>query len=448
VRVSDNCTSIEERQNRVHIARSKADRISSMKLAIQGGAPTIRHSLPPMYPGGMRIGAEEERAVLEVLRSKRLFRYYGPNSGGSKVDEFERVFSAYMGTTHAVAVSSGSASLVCGLAAIGVGPGDEVIIPAYTWIASAGAVIALGAVPIIAEIDQSLTLDVADIERKITDRTKAIMPVHMRGAPCDMRGIIGLAGRRGLKVLEDVAQAVGGSFCGRRLGSIGDVGAFSFQFNKIITCGEGGIAITKDADTYQRILMYHDYVGGQRNKIPEEKLLSGLNFRMSELHGAIMLVQLRRLDKLVADMRRHKNIVQHAIEGLARQKAVSFRTVNDTVGDTATSVIFFVPSAPCAVRVANALKAEGVDAFVIYEPRRVDYHVYAHWTPIMEKRVWSRNGGPWRWHDGEIGYSRDMCPRSLELLSRAVHLDISPDMSSTNVEELSSAVVNVLDALL
>ena len=152
---------------------------------------------------------------MDVLRSKRLFRYYGPYSGGSKVDEFEQAFAAYIGTGHAVAVSSGSASLVCGLAALGLGPGDEVIIPAYTWIASAEAVIAVGAVPILAEIDQSLTLDVADVESKITSRTKAIMPVHMRGAPCQMHRIAGLAQSRGLRVIEDVAQAAGGSFCGQ-----------------------------------------------------------------------------------------------------------------------------------------------------------------------------------------------------------------------------------------
>jgi 8-amino-3,8-dideoxy-alpha-D-manno-octulosonate transaminase len=139
----------------------------------------------------MRIGAEEEKAVLDVLRSKRLFRYYGPYSGGSKVDEFEKAFGAYVGSGHAVAMSSGTASLVCGLAALGLGPGDEVIIPAYTWIASAEAVLAVGAVPILAEIDQSLTLDLADVESKVTSRTKAIMPVHMRGAPCQMHGIAG-----------------------------------------------------------------------------------------------------------------------------------------------------------------------------------------------------------------------------------------------------------------
>lgn len=386
--------------------------------------------------------------MLDVLRSKRLFRYYGPYPGPSKVDEFERKFAAHLGTGHAVAVTSGSAALVCGLAALGLGPGDEVIIPAYTWVASAEAVMAVGAVPILAEIDGSLTLDVEDVEAKITSRTKAIMPVHMRGAPCRMRGIMDLARSRGLKVLEDVAQAAGGTFRGQPLGTIGDIGAFSFQFNKIITCGEGGIAVTNDSELYQRTVMYHDVVGGLRNGIPKEKILSGMNFRMGELQGAIMLVQLLRLDGLLADLRRNKANLKRAIQDVASGKGVSFRTINDADGDTATALVFFAPNAVRAFRIATALNAEGVNASVIYQPGRVDYHVYPHWAPVMEKRTWSENGGPWRWHDGDVSYSRDMCPRTLDLLGRAVHLDISPDMSAVNVEELAGAVTKVFHGLL
>jgi dTDP-4-amino-4,6-dideoxygalactose transaminase len=194
--------------------------------------------------------------------------------------------------------------------------------------------------------------------------------------------------------------------------------------------------------------MYHDVVGGLRNRIPKEKILNGLNFRMSELHGAIMLVQLRRLHGLLTDMRKRKAALKDAMQDVARRKGVSFRAINDADGDTAISLVFFAPSAERAVQIAAALNAEGVSALVIYEPGRVDYHVYPHWTPVMEKRTWSENGGPWRWHDGDVRYRRDMCPRSLDLLSRAVHLDISPDMNSVNVEELAGAVLKVLDALL
>src|SRR5215213_9679655 len=272
------------------------------RLAIDGGPSARRNADPPMYPGGNLIGAEEEQAVLEVLRSKRLFRYYGPQPGPSKADELERAFAAHMGVPYAVAVSAGTAALMCGQAGVGIGPGDEVIVPAYTWIATASSVALMGAVPIIAEVDETLTLDPADVARKITPRTKAIIPVHMRGAPAQMDELLALARERGLRVIEDVAQADGGSYRGRRLGTLGDVGCFSLQFNKIITCGEGGVVVTSDESIYKRALMLNDTVGGLRNKIPAEDILVGMNFRMPELAGAVALVQLGRLDGLLEAM--------------------------------------------------------------------------------------------------------------------------------------------------
>jgi 8-amino-3,8-dideoxy-alpha-D-manno-octulosonate transaminase len=410
--------------------------------------PTVTSPLPRMYPGGMRIGREEEEAVLEVLRSKRLFRYYGPQSSRSWVSELEGAFAAVMGVQHAAAVSSGSAALMCALAGLGVGPGDEVIVPAYTWIATASAVVAMGAVPILAEVDESLTIDPADVRRKISRFTKAIIPVHLRGAPCQMNELMAIAGEHNLPVLEDVAQADGGSYHGQRLGSIGNVGAFSLQFNKIITCGEGGMVTTNDDGILRRVLMYNDVVGGQRNKIPDDEILPGINFRMSELQGAVALVQLGRLDDLLGDMRRRRAEITDGIVGVARQKGVEFRRSNDPDGDTGIVLMFFVPTPERATFIADALEAEGVDTFVVYRPDVVDYHVYAHWSPILGQRTWSTNGGPWRWHEGKVEYSPDMCPRTLDLLGRAVHLDVSPDLSDQNVAEIVEAVNKVLLAAL
>src|SRR5215213_3251165 len=237
------------------------------RLAIEGGTPAVTSPLPRMYPGGMRIGREEEEAVLEVLRSKRLFRYYGPTPGPSKVAELEEAFAAVIGVTHAAAVSSGSAALMCALAGLGVGPGDEVIVPAYTWIASASAVVAMGAVPILAEVDESLTLDPADVRRKITPSTKAIIPVHMRGAPSQMDELMAIAREHKLPVLEDADQADAATYRGQRLASVGDVGAFSQNFNTILTCAEGSMVTTDDDGVLRRILMYNDVVGGQRNNV-------------------------------------------------------------------------------------------------------------------------------------------------------------------------------------
>jgi 8-amino-3,8-dideoxy-alpha-D-manno-octulosonate transaminase len=421
---------------------------SKSQLAINGGSRAVRAPLPPMYPGGLRIGQEEEAAVLDVLRSKRLFRYYGPDPGPSRVAELEERFSALMQARHALAVTSGSAALVCGLAALGVGPGDEVIVPAYTWIASAEAVMGVGAVPVVAEVDESLTLDPADLEQRITPRTRAILPVHMRGAPCQMDEVMRVAKEHGLAVLEDVAQADGGSFQGKPLGSIGDVGAFSFQFNKILTAGEGGMLITSQEDLYHRAVMVHDVVGGQRNNIPAEAIIPGLNFRLSELQGAVMLAQLDRLEGLLADMRRNKAILKGAVEPLAHQKGITFRAIHDPAGDAAIALVFFAPTAALAGQAAAALNAEGAPASVLYHPEKVDYHVYAHWAPVVNKRAWSARGGPWAWHDGPVSYGQEQCPRSLDLLARAVHLDVSPDLSGENVEELAEALYKVIDGVL
>ncbi len=416
-------------------------------LAINGGPPAIRGRLPPMYPGGLRIGEEEEEAVINVVRSKRLFRYYGPTDGPSKVTELEQAFCSHTGSTYALAVTSGTAALICGLAGLGIGPGDEVIVPAYTWIASASAVVAAGAVPILAEVDESLTLDPADVEKNITPYTRAILPVHMRGAPCPMDELTALAEKYQLKVLEDAAQANGATYHGRRLGSLGHAGAFSLQFNKIITSGEGGMLVTDDKTVYQRVQMVQDVVGGQRNNIPSAEILPGINFRMPELLGAVALVQLKRLEDILAAMRQRKQVLKEGMADLAKSKGIRFRLLNDPAGEAAIALIFYLPEVRQARRVVEALKAEGLPAASLYAPDEVDYHVYVHWAPIMNQRAWSAKGGPWRNHPREVVYSREMCPRSLDLLGRAVHLDVSPELTNTNLEEMVEGLNKVINAL-
>ncbi len=282
-------------------------------LAMHGGKPAKPQIDPVIYPGGMLIGSEEEKAVIDVIRSQRLFRYYGPNPGPSKVDQLEQSFAKYTGSNFVLAVTSCTAALVCGLLGIGVGPGDEVIVPAYTWIASAAAVLTVGAVPVVAEVDDSLTLDPQDVEKRITPRTRAILVVHMRGIPAQMDRILEIARRHSLKVLEDVAQANGGSFKGAKLGTLGDVGCFSLQFNKIITSGEGGLVITNQETVWKRAIMAHDPVAGMRNHFSEEEILWGANYRMSELTAAVALVQLERLNGLLDALRARKQML---VEGL------------------------------------------------------------------------------------------------------------------------------------
>ncbi len=419
----------------------------SQRLAIEGGEPAVTNPLPPMYPGGMRIGAEEEQLVLEVLRSKRLFRYYGPFPGPSKAEAFERAFAAHMGAAHALAVTSGSAALMCAMAALGVGPGDEVIVPAYTWIATASAAVALGAIPVIAEVDESLTLDPADVEARITPHTRAIAAVHMRGAPCRMDALADIARRRGVALIEDVAQAAGASFQGKRLGTFGDASAFSLQFNKIMTSGEGGVMMTGSRAIYTRAVMYHDVIGGQRNNVPADEILPGVNFRMSELQAAVALAQLGKLDGVLADMRRNRASIVAGIGDAARSAGVEFRRLHDPEGDAALALVLLLPSAERARWAVDALRAEGLGAMLLYRPDVVDYHVYCHWAPIMNKRTWSEQGGPWRWAARDIAYTYDMCPRSLDVLGRALHIDVSPDLSATQTAQVTEALNKVLRAL-
>jgi len=418
--------------------------MAQRKLAIHGGTSARRQGFPPMYPGGMSIGQEEEEAVLNVLRTKRLFRYYGPQPGPSLVDELEAAFAAHHGAQHSLAVTSGTAALMCGLQGIGVGPGDEVIVPAYTWIASASAVLAVGGVPVVAEVDESLTLDPADVERKITPYTRAIMAVHMRGAACRMAELQAIAARHNLRLIEDVAQANGASYHGQRLGTLGDVGCFSLQFNKIITSGEGGMVITNDEAVWKRAVMWHDVIGGLRNNFPADEIIWGVNFRMAELLAAVALVQLRRLDGLLDAMRARKRMLKAGLADVAQARGIGFRALVDPEGDAAIALVMFLPDAAAAERVVTALRAENIGAGVLYHPDHSDYHIYRHWTPIMAQRTWTAAGGPWRWARRDIEYTPDMCPRSLDLLGRAVHLDISPLLTNEDVEETLEGLTSVL----
>jgi dTDP-4-amino-4,6-dideoxygalactose transaminase len=394
----------------------------------------------------MRIAQEEEEAVLAVLSRKRLFRYYGPDSGPSVVAELEQAFAEHMGSRYALAVASGTTALTAALAALGVGPGDEVIVPAYTWISSAAAVVAMGAVPILAEVDDSLTLDPADTEAKVTPYTRAIIAVHMRGAPADVAALQAVAERHNVRLLEDTAQADGGSFQAKRLGTMGDIGTFSLQFNKILTCGEGGMVLTDDQALYERAVMYHDVAAAHRMEIPVSDVFTGITCRMSELQGAVALVQLRRLDGMLQAMRARKAAIKERISEVAASRDIRFRRLNDAEGDTAITIIFYLPDGEQADFVARALSAEGVEAEVMFHPDVPDYHIYYHWTPILERHWWSERT-PWDLHRRPVTYAQDMCPRTLDLVRRAVQIDVSPELSDTNVEEVAAALNKVFAAL-
>ena len=410
-----------------------------------------------MFPGGLEIGAEEREAVCRVLDSRRLIRFYGPDDPDgrkctSEVDELEREFSTRIGTTYALGVTSGTAALIVGLAALGIGPGDEVIVPCYTFIASAAAVLAVGGLPVIVEVDESLTMDPERAREAITPHTRAIMPVHMRGMPARMDDLLEIAAERDLGVIEDAAQAAGASFRGRPLGSLGDIGAFSLQMHKIITTGEGGMLTTDKPDLDFRAKCFHDSASEWRGAAWQDSdpavrgtfvAFPGMNFRMAEITGAIGRVQLRRLDGLLERMRRHKSVLRGALEETGR---VALRDVTDP-GEAATAVIFFAAD-PCrAGRVSSSLRARGVPARVLYVQGEHDWHVYACWRDVLAKRTWNRQGYPFSTARREINYSADTCPRSLDLLSRAVHIDVPPQMTKADAEATAATLREVVTAL-
>jgi 8-amino-3,8-dideoxy-alpha-D-manno-octulosonate transaminase len=421
-------------------------------LAINGGPKAKTTDNLPMFPGGLEIGQEEKKEVLEVLDNKYLFRYYGPKESPSKVKALEDQYAKLVGTKHSLAMNSCTSALISALVAMGVGPGDEVIVPSYTFFATCAAVVAARAIPIVAEVDGSLTMDPVDFERKITTRTKAVIVVHMRGMPAKIDRIVEIARKRGVRVVEDVAQANGGTFRGKPLGSFGDVGCFSLQFHKIITSGEGGVLVTDSDLFYTRAQAYHDVAACWRKDrfAPPEfqgEIFFGVNFRMSELTGAVALAQFRKMDRILSLMRRNKKLIKDRIRDL---KGLEFREVTDEAGDTAICIVFYLPKADQVEAFVQALHAEGVEAGGIYNKGVPDWHMYPHWKMLIEKMMPTEKGCPFNCPmSGPVpDYRPDDCPKTMAWLGRSVHMDIPPQMTERDCEQVAEGIRKVASVLL
>ncbi|MGI6776875.1 MAG: DegT/DnrJ/EryC1/StrS family aminotransferase [Acetivibrionales bacterium] len=287
--------------------------------------------------GSILFGDEERKELMDVLETGYLFRYGeddDPNFQG-KVYKFEREYAEYVGAEYCVATNSGTTSLLCALAALGIGPGDEVIVPGYTYIASISSIVNSRAVPVLAEIDESMTIDPEDIKKKITPKTKAIMPVHMIGNPCRMDEIMAIAKEHGLYVIEDCCQCVGGSYKGKKVGTFGEIGCFSFNRFKTINCGDGGCMVTSDKDLYERAFAFQDQGNVPLRKGTKEgpRTIMGLNYRMNELSGAACRGQLRRLDYIVSTLKKNKAMIKNELKKI---DGVKFRVINDEDGEINT----------------------------------------------------------------------------------------------------------------
>ncbi len=418
------------------------------QLAIHGGTPVNPGGWFPTFHGSEEFAQEENDAVLRVLAKKRVFRFLKEGVEESEAAKLEEAYKEYIGRRYALAVNGGTSALITAVVAAGIGPGDEVIVPAYTYVATPAAVLAAKAVPVICEVDSSLNMDPKDFERKITRYTKGVIPVHMRGVPARMDEIMAVARKHNLKVIEDVAQANGGRYKGRMLGSIGDIGCFSLQQYKVITAGEGGLIVTDDEVAYQRSLMQHDsairFWGTNETSIES---FAGENYRLSELSAALAVAQFGKMPSILKRLRQIKAQITSQIRDVP---GLQLQDVPDPEGDCGLVVIFYCPSPDKAKEFSAALKAEGIRNGTIYDNTIPDRHIYRNWDYVLAKRGATPANCPWSCgaYKGNVQYSEDMCPQSLGLLGRSILIGLAQQMPDEYADLIARGIRKVATAIL
>lgn len=384
-----------------------------------------------------RIGEAEIRRIRRLIESGKMFRY----GSGGECDRFEADWSAHIGVKYTRMARSGTGALYTALVGLGVGPGDQVVVPAYTYMATALAVLAAGAIPVIADVDESLTLSAKALEACLTKHTRAVIPVHMVGLPCDMKGIMKVARRHKLLVLEDACQAVGGGYEGKKLGSIGHAGAFSFNFFKNITCGEGGAFVTKSKAVYDRGSVAVDccsfYWDEQPDQRRDELQFAGNNFRASEFEGAILNAQLARLEPMLKKMRAQKKRLLKA----GAQAGLTSITNHSVEHECGTHAGFIFADEARARAFSDKLKADRVNNFL---PMDTGRHVYTRWEPIMREQGAHHPAlDPFKIAANRkcrVKYRADMCAASLDILSRTVLIGTHPDFDAARLRAMTASI--------
>jgi 8-amino-3,8-dideoxy-alpha-D-manno-octulosonate transaminase len=389
-------------------------------------------------PGFELIGKEERDAVLEIFDKYGgvLFRhgFESLRNNSYKAVEFERAFAGYLGAPYAQAVTSGTVALKVALQAFGIGRGDEVITQSFTFVATVEAILDCGAKPILTEINETLNMDPADLAKKITRKTKIVIPVHMFGAAAQMDEILSIARRHKLPVLEDTAQGLGATYKGKKLGTLGDAGTFSFDFGKALTTGEGGMIVTCEKEIYHKVREYVDH-GHQNNpnfsRGQDTRRKAGFNYRITELQGAIGLAQLAKLDYALRCQRENKQKIKQAIKDIDRFR---FRSFADEVGETADTLVLFFESEKLAQEFVKGIRSAGFSTKNL--PDAFNWHFAGTWDHIFKETVQFKNGlwkNPWK--------------NSERLLRRTVALPISikmPDNQINNAVEVLREVAKKL----
>jgi 8-amino-3,8-dideoxy-alpha-D-manno-octulosonate transaminase len=399
-------------------------------------------------PGTELFGAEERKEVNDVLETGILFRYNHevPRKDVWKARAFEQEVRKITGAKYAHAVSSGSTAVSCALAAAGVGAGDEVIVPPFTYIATVEAVLFCGGLPVFAEIDETLCLSPAGIKAAITPKTKAVLLVHMCGGMARIDEIVALCKEHNLVLVEDAGQAFGASYKGKAVGLFGKCGSYSFDFFKIATAGEGGVFVTNDESCYKLADSYsdhgHDHIGTNRGM--ENHPILGFNYRISELHAAIGLAQARKVPYILETNRRHKKFL---MEELAAVQGVEFAELVDPDGDSATFLNILLPDARTAERVVEEFSANGISGFNYWYTNM--YHFINQWTHVRELK----SAAPLPIHllDKPQDYLRMQLPKSQEIIGRLISFGIRVTWTETELKALvagiSKGIQKVLSAI-
>ncbi len=416
--------------------------LATEKLAIDGGDP-VRKTLLRYQPYGPQFYDDvEKQELIDVLESKAPFRWRG---SGSKVLQFERAYADHIGVKHAHGVTSGTTALYTAMAALEIGPGDEVILPAWTWYADYDAIVLSGALPVFAEIDDSFAIDPNDIEDKITPQTKAILAIHLQGGTADMDPILEIARKHDLRVLEDCAQCLGGTYKGKYVGSIGDIGINSFQLSKSITAGEGGAVVTSDAELFERSLRFHD-VGVLRSPYKDNvggglmAAFASCNFRMSEFTGAVLKGQLQKLETICEGLRRNARKVR---EGIADLPGLKLRKTADQEGDLGVGVFVDMGTRQRRDQYLRALRAEGIAAsgpggsVILPVDKRIETKATIHpdWPSFRSER------------GKAIRYGSECCPRTIDILGRHGGVIMDPNFTDDDVADIVRAIRKVYLAM-
>jgi len=381
-------------------------------------------------PGFELIGEEEKEAVDEVFDKGGVLCRYGLDEKRQyiyRVDEFEKEIAKKVGAQYCHCVCNGTAALKIALFALGVKPGDEVITQSFTFVATVEAILELGAKPVITEIDKSLNMDPVDLEKKITDKTKVIIPVHMAGVPAKMDEIIEIAKKHNIAILEDSAQALGGTYKGKYLGTIGEAGIYSLDIGKVITTGEGGVLVTDNKEIYLRAREYSDHGHEQNPDVPrgeDTRSHWGFNYKMTELQGAVGLAQLKKLDYILEKQRKYKKQIKEAIKDI---KNVEFRELPDPEGDAGDTLIFFVKTKEKASKVAKLLSDEGLGTKNL--PDAINWHFAGTWDHIFSQ-----------YDEYKEKDLNNVWKKSNNLLRRAIAIPIFVNMDESQINKIINAI--------